>query len=98
MLKEELVETENAHMPNPNKAGLVVAALIGGWHLVWAALVAAGWAQPLIDFIFWAHMIRPVCVIGPFDAVAAGALLLTTFWLGYVFGFVGGSLWNKLHR
>ena len=92
------METENAHMPNPNKAGLVVAALIGGWHLVWAALVAAGWAQPLIDFIFWAHMIRPVYVIGPFNAVAAGALLLTTFCLGYVFGFVGGSLWNKLHR
>ena len=85
-------------MINSNKVGLVIAALIGGWHLVWAALVAAGWAQPLINFIFWAHMIRPVYVIGPFDAVAAGVLLVITFFLGYVFGYVGGSLWNRIHR
>jgi hypothetical protein len=38
-------------MINPNKVGLVVSALIGGWHLVWVTLVAAGWAQPLINFI-----------------------------------------------
>jgi hypothetical protein len=85
-------------MINPNKAGLVIAALIGGWHLVWAALVAAGWAQPLINFIFWAHMIRPVYVIGAFDAAAAGTLLVITFFLGYVFGCAGGALWNRLHR
>lgn len=85
-------------MINPNKAGLVIAVLIGGWHLVWAALVAARWAQLLIDFIFWAHMIRPVYVIGPFDVVAAGTLLAVTFFSGYIFGYIGASLWNKLHR
>jgi hypothetical protein len=85
-------------MINPNKVGLVIAALIGGWHLVWAALVAAGWAQPLINFIFWAHMIKPVYVIGPFDAVAAGTLVVITLVWGYVLGFIGGGVWNKLHR
>lgn len=85
-------------MINPNKSGLVIAALIGGWHLAWAALIAAGWAQPLIDFVFWAHMIKPVYVVGPFDIVAAGTLLVITFGSGYVFGFIGGSLWNKIHR
>ena len=85
-------------MISPNKIGLVVGALIGGWHLVWAALVAAGWAQSLINFAFWAHMIRPAYVIGPFDPVAAGTLLVITFCMGYVFGFFGGSFWNRLHR
>ena len=85
-------------MINPNKTGVVVAALIGGWHLVWAGLVAAGWAQPLINFIFWAHLIKPVYVIGPFDVVAAATLFVMTFCSGYVFGFIGGSLWNKIHR
>ena len=85
-------------MISPNKVGLVIATLIGGLHLYWAALVGAGWAQPLIDFIFWAHMIRPVYVIGPFNAVAATTLVAITFSLGYVFGYVGGSLWNRLQR
>lgn len=33
-----------------HKLGLVLAAFIGGWHLVWCVLVLLGWAQALIDF------------------------------------------------
>ena len=85
-------------MLKPNKVGLVIAALLGGLHLGWAILVALNWAQPLTNFIFWAHMIRPVYVIGPFDALAAVTLLVITVASGYVFGYIGGSLWNRLHR
>ena len=85
-------------MINPNKVGLVIAALLGGLHLGWVIVVALGWAQPLTNFIFWAHMIRPVYVIGPFNAVAAVTLLVVTLFSGYVFGFIGGSLWKRLHR
>jgi hypothetical protein len=85
-------------MTNPSKVGLVIAALLGGWHLVWAGLVAAGWAQPLIDFIFWAHMIQSIYVIGPFNAVAAGTLVVITLVWGYILGLIGGIVWNKLHR
>jgi hypothetical protein len=60
-------------MANPNKVGLVIAALIGGWHLVWSLLVLIGWAQPILDFIFWAHMIKPVYFVKPFDLKAAVA-------------------------
>jgi len=45
---------------SPSKVGLVIGALIGGWHVVWALLVLIGWEQPILDFIFWAHMIKPV--------------------------------------
>jgi hypothetical protein len=37
---------------NPSKVGLVIGALIGGWHVVWALLVLIGRAQPILDFIF----------------------------------------------
>ena len=65
-------------MAHPNKVGLVIGALIGGWHFVWSLLVGIGWAQPIIDFIFWAHMIKPVYFVKPFDPVAAVTLILIT--------------------
>jgi hypothetical protein len=85
-------------MANPNKVGLVFAAVIGGWHVCWAMLVALGWAQRIIDFIFWAHMIQPVYVIKTFDPAAAITLIVITGVIGYAFGAVGAVVWNKLHR
>jgi hypothetical protein len=85
-------------MANPNKVGLVIGVLLGGWHLVWALLVLLGWAQPIIDFIFWAHMIQPVYVIKAFDPKATVALIAITSAIGYAFGLVGALIWNRLHR
>ena len=85
-------------MANPNKVGLVIGALIGGGHFVWSVLVLLGWAQPIIDFVFWAHMIKPVYLVKPFDPVAAVALIVITAVIGYIFGFVGAVIWNRLHR
>ena len=85
-------------MINPTKVGFVIGALIAGWHLLWALLVLVGWAQPLIDFVFWAHMIQPIYVIKRFDPKAAMTLIAITFISGYLFGSVGGVIWNRLHR
>jgi hypothetical protein len=85
-------------MSNANKVGLVSGALIGGWHVLWSLLVMFGWAQRMIDFIFWAHMIQPVYVIKPFDPVAGITLIVVTGVIGYVFGYAGAVVWNKLHR
>lgn len=81
-----------------NKAGLAFAALIGGCHLVWALLVLTHTAQPVIDFIFWAHMIRPIYIIAPFNPLAALVLLILTSLSGYLFGSIGAFVWNKIHR
>lgn len=85
-------------MTSPNKVGFVVGALIGGWHLVWSILVLLNWAQPVIDFIFWAHMINPVYVIKPFDPVAAVTLIVITAATGYAFGYIGAVVWNRLRQ
>jgi hypothetical protein len=85
-------------MANPHKAGLVIAALIAGWHVVWSVLVLVGWAQPILDFVFWAHMIKPVYFVKPFEPMAAVVLIVITAVIGYIFGFVGAIIWNRLHR
>ena len=85
-------------MTNPNKVGLVFAAVIAGWHLCWVVLVVLGWAQRILDFIFWAHMMQPVYVVKSFDPVAAVTLIVITGAIGYVFGYAGAIVWNQLHR
>jgi len=79
----------------PHSAGSVLGILIGSWHAVWAGLVWAGAAQPVIDFIFRLHMITPPYQIAAFDPGLALALVLVTAIIGYVFGWVGAVIWNR---
>ena len=87
----------NAHI-NVIKASLVLGTVIGGWHLCWSVLVALRWAQPVIDFIFWIHFIKPIYVIEPFEIVRAAILIVVTTGVGSVIGLVFASIWNALHR
>ena len=87
------MKTINAH-----KAGLVLGAVLGGWHLLWSALVLVDWAQPVIDFVFWMHFIRPVYVIEAFSPGRALVLVALTSIIGYATGACFGFLWNRLHR
>jgi hypothetical protein len=82
---------------SPNRTGLVLGALLGSWHLLWSLLVALGLAQPLIDFLFWIHFIKPVYVIEPFALMRAAILVIVTATIGYVSGFVFALLWNRIH-
>lgn len=83
---------------NKNKVGLALATVFGGVHLVWAALIGFGWAQPFMDFIFRIHMINPVVVVSGFSFGLSLALIVITAIIGYVVGYVFSLVWNKLHR
>jgi hypothetical protein len=87
----------SAHL-NPFKVGVILATVTGGFHLCWSMLVAFGWAQPVIDFVFWAHFIKPIYVIEPFEFVRAAALLVLTTSIGFILGLVFAWMWNALHR
>lgn len=85
-------------MANPNKVGLVISALIGGWQLVWSLLVLSGWAQRISDFIFWAHMLQAVYVSKSFSISASLTLITITAVAGYIFGYPRVAIYNWLHR
>jgi len=83
---------------DPNKAGQVGAVLIGGWHLIWSVLIFLGWAQPLMNFSLWAHMVHMDVVLGPFDAAAAATVIIVAAIVGYCVGYILATVWNKVHR
>jgi len=83
---------------NVCKAGLVGGAALGGWHLCWSILVALGWAQAVIDFVFWMHFIKPIYVIEPFAIARAAILILVTSGIGFLFASAIALVWNALHR
>ena len=85
-------------MVNPFKLGLVFAIFLALFHACWAALVATGFAQKLIDFVLWIHFIAPVYRVEPFEPVRAAILVGVTAGVGLVGGIVGGAIWNAFRR
>lgn len=82
----------------PHSVGLAFGGMLGCFHLVWSALVAIGWAQPFLDFIFTLHMLHPAYIVGPFSLLHAVGLVIVTSLLGYVFGVVLGWMWNMVMK
>ena len=83
---------------NALRLGLIFGLFVAIMHIAWAALVALGWAQHLMDFVFWAHFIAPPLHIEPFAWSRAAILIGAAFVVGTMFGFIGGSLWNWLSK
>jgi hypothetical protein len=81
---------------NPAKAAIAVGAVIGLYHLTWVTIVALGWAKPVLDFILQLHFIELNVAIAPFALGKAAALVVLTFALGALFGFIFALVWNWL--
>ena len=70
---------------------LLLTCLTGGLglaslHFVWVLLVALGWAQPFMDFVFKLHMLDSPFKVQPFNIVLALGLLVITFLIGCFYG------------
>jgi hypothetical protein len=83
---------------NKNRVGLVVGSFLAVVHLVWGVLIALGLAQPLMDFVYSLHSLNNPFTVAPFDFMHSIGLVVVTFLVGYIFGYVFATLWHKIHR
>ena len=90
------MEGNNLERLNPTVTGLVVGAMMGGMHLFWSLLVAAGWGQPIMNFIFWMYFIQPIELIEPFESMRGISLVIATSIIGFMLGWAAARLWNRL--
>ena len=81
---------------NKHKTGLTFGFLVSFLHLAWSILVALGLAQAWLNFVLNMHMISAPIVIMPFNLVKAVVLIVITFVVGYVFGWLMAFFWNKV--
>lgn len=81
---------------NPVKTGLALGGLVGGIHLIWVILIALGWAQSLVEFSLWAHMVSSPVTIEAFDFSAAAILVIVVVAVGYAIGYAFAKIWNKV--
>ncbi len=80
-----------------SRAGVVLGSLVGLSHLMWSLLVAFGAAQWVINWIFRLHFIQPPYTITAFNFGTAVTLIVVTFVIGFVMGWLFAAIWNRLH-
>jgi hypothetical protein len=83
---------------NPLKLAFAVGLFLAIFHACWAALVYAGLAQKVLDFVFWLHFISPPFHIEAFELQRAGFLVCFTFAVGFGAGAIAAAIWNMFHR
>ncbi len=81
---------------NANMVGMVLGTVFGGAHLGWALLVAGGYAQGLLDWIFSLHFLDNPYIVADFSMQTAVMLVVVTFAVGYVLGWFFTMVWNWL--
>lgn len=81
---------------NASSVGLGLGAFVGLVHAVWALLVAAGYAQGWLNWIFNLHFLDNPYIVDVFDLGRAVTLVVVTFVVGYVAGWVFATVWNYL--
>ena len=72
----------------PLKAALIGGFTLSALHTCWIMIVASGWAQPLLDFIFKLHMLNSPFIVQPFSVVLSLELITLTFVIGAFYGLV----------
>ncbi|MEK7610023.1 MAG: hypothetical protein AAB470_02800 [Patescibacteria group bacterium] len=83
---------------NRRRVALALGSFVGFMHLIWSILLALGWAKPLTDFILSIHHISINYSIIDFSLGKAVVLIIVTFAVGYVAGWIFATGWNMCKK
>ena len=83
---------------SPLKIALIGGLTLSALHACWVIIVASGWAQPLLDFIFKLHMLNSPFVVQPFNMLLSAELLALTFVIGAFYGLVFSLIIKLLNK
>ena len=81
---------------NEHAVGLTLGVVVGLMHLGWAIVVALGYAQGLLDWIYSLHFLDNPSTVTEFQMQKAVMLVIVTSLVGYVVGYVGTWVWNRV--
>ncbi|MEK7119286.1 MAG: hypothetical protein AAB457_01290 [Patescibacteria group bacterium] len=81
---------------NEHAVGLTLGVVVGSMHLGWAIVVALGYAQGLLDWIYSLHFLDNPSTVTEFQMQKAVMLVIVTSLVGYVVGYVGTWVWNRV--
>lgn len=85
---------------NANKLGLIVGFFLALVHLVWALTVAITpiSLQKFLDWIFKLHFLEPILKLTAFNIMNAIWLVILTFVIGYILGWVLALIHNCVSK
>lgn len=83
---------------NQQKTALTLGAFAGVVHILWSLLVALGFAQPLVDWIYWLHFATNPLQFRQFDITTAIMLIVVTSLIGGAVGFLFATIWNFVQK
>lgn len=81
---------------SPLGAGLLLAAALGGWQLLWAGIVAIGWGPHAVELMDWLHFIRPVRLVDDTDGEPSMIVGTAAAAIEFCVGYTLARLWNRL--
>ena len=87
-------------MLNKNKIGLVAGSFLAVIHAIWVLTIAImpNVLQNFLDWVFQLHFLKPLYVITPFNLKDAIFLVVLTFVVGFIFGWIFTGLYNLLSK
>jgi len=95
---KNIKKIRNMHMLDTNKVGMAVGWFFALAHLAWAVLVLFGWAKPLLDWVLSLHSMSLDYSMSGFRFGTTLVLVIFTFVVGYVFGWVFAAVWNASRK